>query len=33
MPNLRIDGPIIWKPETVGIFGPASLPVTFDAGH
>ena len=33
MPDLRLDGPVTWKPEGVGIFGPASLPVTFDAGH
>jgi cytochrome P450 len=29
MPNLRLDGPTTWKPEGVGIFGPASMPVTF----
>jgi cytochrome P450 len=33
MPNLRIDGAIEWKPEGVGIFGPARMPITFDAGH
>ena len=33
MPNLRRDGEITWKPEGVGIFGPAHFPVTFDAGH
>jgi cytochrome P450 len=33
MPNLRLDGPTEWKPEGVGIFGPAHMPVTFDAGH
>ena len=33
MPNLRRDGEITWKPEGVGIFGPARFPVTFDAGH
>lgn len=33
MPNLRLDGPTLWKPDGVGIFGPASLPVTFDPGH
>jgi len=32
MPNLRLDGPTTWKPEGVGIFGPASMPVSFDAG-
>lgn len=33
MPNLRLDGPTTWKPEGVGIFGPASMPVRFDAGN
>ena len=33
MPKLAIDGDITWKPEGVGIFGPAHLPVTFAAGH
>jgi cytochrome P450 len=33
MPNLRLDGPTTWKPDGVGIFGPAHMPVTFDAGH
>lgn len=33
MPNLRLDGPTTWKPDGVGIFGPASMPVTFDPGH
>ena len=33
MPNLRLDGPTHWKPDGVGIFGPASMPITFDAGH
>ncbi len=33
MPNLQLDGPTVWKPETVGIFGPERLPVTFDPGH
>ncbi len=30
MPNLRLDGPIEWKPDSVGIWGPAVLPVAFD---
>ncbi len=30
MPNLRIDGQITWKPDGVGIFGPAHMPVAFD---
>ena len=33
MPKLSIDGDITWKPEGVGIFGPARMPVTFAAGH
>jgi cytochrome P450 len=33
MPNLRLDGPAVWKPDGVGIFGPQHLPVTFDPGH
>ncbi len=33
MPNLRLDGPTTWKPEGVGIFGPASMPVTFTPGN
>lgn len=33
LPNLRRDGEIEWKPDGVGIFGPAHFPVTFDAGH
>jgi cytochrome P450 len=33
MPNLRVDGTITWKPDGVGIFGPATMPITFDAGH
>jgi cytochrome P450 len=30
MPNLRLDGPTEWKPDGVGIFGPAHMPITFD---
>lgn len=33
MPNLRLDGPTEWKPDGVGIFGPAHMPVTFDANN
>jgi len=33
MPKLAIDGDITWKPEGVGIFGPARMPITFAAGH
>ena len=32
MPKLAIDGDITWKPEGVGIFGPAHMPITFAAG-
>jgi cytochrome P450 len=30
MPNLALDGEIEWKPPTVGIWGPARLPLRFD---
>ncbi|MEY2552451.1 MAG: hypothetical protein QOC57_311 [Ilumatobacteraceae bacterium] len=33
MPKLAVDGDITWKPEGVGIFGPARMPITFAAGH
>lgn len=33
LPNLRLDGEVEWKPDGVGIFGPAHLPVRFDPGH
>ena len=33
MPDLALDGPITWKPNTVGIFGPEHLPVSFTPGH
>ncbi len=33
MPNLHLDGPTSWKPDGVGIFGPAHMPLTFDPGH
>ena len=29
MLNLELDGPVVYKPSSVGIFGPASLPVKF----
>ena len=32
LPNLRLDGAIEWKPPTVGIWGPARLPLRFDPG-
>jgi cytochrome P450 len=31
MPSLAVDGEIEWKPDTVGIWGPARLPLTFTA--
>jgi cytochrome P450 len=31
MPDLRIEAPPTWKPETVGIWGPARLPVAWGA--
>lgn len=27
LPNLALDGPVEWKPETFGIWGPSRLPV------
>jgi cytochrome P450 len=33
MPDLALDGPVTWKPNAVGIFGPDHLPVTFRAGR
>jgi cytochrome P450 len=33
LPNLKIDGTITWKPDGVGIFGPARMPIVFEAGH
>jgi cytochrome P450 len=29
MPGLRLDGEIEWTPDTVGIWGPARLPIAF----
>lgn len=29
MPDLELDGPIEWKPATVGIWGPSRLPLRF----
>jgi hypothetical protein len=31
MPGLTLDGEVIWKPATFGIWGPARLPIRFDA--
>ena len=33
MRNIEIDGAIEWKPDTVGIWGPARLPLRFDASN
>ena len=33
LPNLHLNGEISWKPLENGIWGPASLPITFDRGH
>lgn len=33
MLNLELDGPVIYKPSSVGIFGPASLPVKFTPSY
>ena len=30
MPNVRLDGEVTWKPDGVGIWGPAQLPLAFD---
>jgi cytochrome P450 len=32
LPDLALDGPIEWKPATVGIWGPARLPLRFTPG-
>jgi cytochrome P450 len=33
MPDLELDGPVEWKPSTVGIWGPARLPLRFTPGR
>jgi cytochrome P450 len=33
MPKLTVDGEITWKPDGVGIFGPARMPIAFEPGH
>ncbi len=33
MPDLRLAGPVEWKPETFGIWGPARLPVAWTPAH
>lgn len=32
LPNLELDGPIEWKPPSVGIWGPSRLPLRFTLG-
>jgi cytochrome P450 len=29
LPDLAVDGAIEWKPQSVGIWGPAVLPLSF----
>ncbi len=33
LPDLRLDGPISWKPATVGIWGPDHLPIATGASR
>jgi cytochrome P450 len=33
MPNLSLDEPIEWKPDTIGIWGPSRLALRFEPGH
>lgn len=33
LPKLSLDGAPEYKPSSVGIFGPAKLPIRFEAGH
>ena len=33
MPNLSLDEPIEWKPDTIGIWGPSRLALKFDPGR
>jgi cytochrome P450 len=33
LPDLALDGPVTWKPNAVGIFGPEHLPVRFSPDH
>ena len=33
LPDLELDGPVTWKPDAVGIFGPENLPVRFTPGQ
>jgi cytochrome P450 len=29
LPDLALDGDVVWKPNRVGIFGPERLPIRF----
>jgi hypothetical protein len=29
MPDMHVDGEIEWKPSSIGIWGPAKLPLRF----
>ena len=29
LPNLRLDGPVEWKPPTTAIWGPSRLPIAW----
>jgi cytochrome P450 len=33
MPGLHLDGEVVWKPDTMAIWGPEHLPLRFDPGH
>ena len=33
LPDLQLDGEIVWKPDTFGIWGPRQLPLRFAPGH
>ncbi|MEL6891441.1 MAG: cytochrome P450 [Actinomycetota bacterium] len=33
LPDLRVDGDVVWKPPTTAIFGADRLPITFTPGH
>jgi len=32
MPDMRLDGDLVWKPATAAIFGPEVLPLAFTPG-
>jgi cytochrome P450 len=33
LPGLSVDGQVLWKPDTFGIWGPEHLPLRFEPGH